>query len=199
MNGFDIRRLLKPGRPCRRDAETHAVENLGSEECHVMNIEFRDLKNPAQGVAKLSAGHQAQAEHRMIDPKDMKWQDAPPALPPGSQVAVLEGDPRQAGPYTIRVKSPANYKIPPHWHPEDEHVTVISGSVWMGMGDQLDESKATQIPTGGFVLMPAPNPPLRHLQRRSDPPDPRHGPLRNQLHQPFRGSTKEITSPPLTA
>ena len=77
----------------RRDAETHAVENLGSEECHVMNIEFRDLKNPAQGVAKLSAGHQAQAEHRMIDPKDMKWQDAPPALPPGSQVAVLRRRP----------------------------------------------------------------------------------------------------------
>lgn len=54
---------------------------------------------------------------------------------------MLEGDPMKAGLFTIRIQLPANYKIPAHWHPADEHVTVISGTFYMGMGNKLDEPK----------------------------------------------------------
>ena len=92
-------------------------------------------------------------DHLMVMPSDIKWGDAPPGLPPGSQAAVLEGDPSAAGPFTLRAKIPANYKIMPHTHPIDEHVTVIEGSCYMGMGDKYDEKTATKMPTGGFMFL----------------------------------------------
>jgi len=95
------------------------------------------------------------AEHVVLGPADLKWQPAPPALPPGAQVAMLEGDPTAAGPFTMRVKIPANYQVPPHWHPADEHVTVISGSFHVAMGDHFDKSNGKEAPAGGFALMPA--------------------------------------------
>ena len=58
-------------------------------------------------------------------------QGEPPAdLPPlRTQVAVVEGDPSKPGvPFVLRLKSPDGEKIPPHWHPTDEHVTVLEGA-----------------------------------------------------------------------
>lgn len=99
------------------------------------------------------------SEHVMLRPDEVKWTDAK-ALPPGAQMAVMEGDPSKPGPFTIRFKAPAGYKVPPHWHPADEHVTVISGRILMGMGEQVDESKTHELPVGGFSVMPAG---LRHF------------------------------------
>jgi quercetin dioxygenase-like cupin family protein len=63
-----------------------------------------------------------------LQPAEMKWGPAPPVLPPGAQIAVLSGDPGGKGLVTLRLKLPPGYVIPPHWHPTDEHVTVISGT-----------------------------------------------------------------------
>ncbi len=93
------------------------------------------------------------ADHIMVMPKEIKWVDAPPSLPPGAKAAVIEGDPKAAGLFTMRIKLPANYMIMPHWHPADEHVTVIEGSFYMGVGEQFDENAATKIPKGGFAVM----------------------------------------------
>lgn len=87
--------------------------------------------------------------------KDVKWGPPPPALPPGAKMAVLAGDPAAAGLVTVRLKMPAGYKVPPHWHPTDEHVTVLSGSVLLGMGDKLDEAAAKTLTAGGYVVAPA--------------------------------------------
>ena len=73
----------------------------------------------------------------MVTPTDLKWADAK-SLPPGVKVAVIEGALDEAVPFTFRVKIPADYKVPAHWHPAIEHVTVISGTFNMGMGDKLD-------------------------------------------------------------
>ncbi|HKW50690.1 MAG TPA: cupin domain-containing protein, partial [Candidatus Eisenbacteria bacterium] len=81
------------------------------------------------------------AEHRYFTPADFKWQDAPPSMPKGSKIAVLEGDLGSPGPFTMRVMVPAGYRIPPHFHPGIEHVTVLSGSLFMGLGEKFDESK----------------------------------------------------------
>lgn len=86
----------------------------------------------------------------MHNADDLKWGDAPPALPKGAKVAILDGDPFKPGPYVIRLKMPPGYKVPPHWHARTENVTVISGMLFLGMGDKLDEKAAKMLKPGGF-------------------------------------------------
>ena len=61
----------------------------------------------------------------------------------------------QAGPFTVRLKFPANYRIPAHWHPVKVTVTVISGTFNMGLGDVLDTSQGKMLPAGSVFEMPA--------------------------------------------
>jgi quercetin dioxygenase-like cupin family protein len=75
-------------------------------------------------------------------------------LPPGGEIALVSGDPEKPVPYVVRAKLPAGYKIPAHIHPADEHLTVITGSIHVGMGLKLDETKGEKIATGGYALMP---------------------------------------------
>src|ERR1044071_5477583 len=70
----------------------------------------------------------------------IQWGPAPPAVPKGAQMAVLAGDPGKPGPFVIRLKFPAGWKIPAHQHPGAEAVTVISGNFGFGMGDKFDEA-----------------------------------------------------------
>ena len=86
------------------------------------------------------------------------WGPAPAFLPPGAQIAVLEGDPTAAGTFTIRLKLPNGYKIPPHTHPTVENVTVISGTFRAGMGTAFDESKLNDLGRDAFVSIPAAHP-----------------------------------------
>ena len=107
---------------------------------------------------EAAKAHAAKAEHVLLTSSDLKWVDGPPSLPPGSKVAAMEGNPKDPGLFTMRLKFPANYKISPHTHPADEHITVISGTFYMGMGDRLEEAAAKELPTGSFVVMPAKQP-----------------------------------------
>ncbi len=93
--------------------------------------------------------------HIMLNSAELKWGDGPPALPKGIQMAVIQGDPSKEGMFTLRATVPANYKIPPHWHPTQEHVTVLEGTFYMGTGEKFDESKAMELKPGGFAAMPA--------------------------------------------
>jgi quercetin dioxygenase-like cupin family protein len=67
----------------------------------------------------------------------------------------MEGDPAQKGPFTIRLLFPDGYTIPPHTHPAVEHVTIMSGTFYLGMGATFDKSSAQALPTGAFGYMPA--------------------------------------------
>ena len=80
------------------------------------------------------------------------WVDGPPSLPAGTKVAVLEGDPKKPGLFTMRLKVPAGASIPPHTHPRDERVTVISGRVEVGFGKTADPSKVSSYTAGGFYV-----------------------------------------------
>lgn len=96
----------------------------------------------------------AGAEKTGFTPGEIQWGPAPPVLQPGAQMAVLEGDPSAAsGDFTVRMKMPDGYKIAPHWHPRRENVTVISGILKVGMGDQFDESKMATYPAGSFAYV----------------------------------------------
>jgi quercetin dioxygenase-like cupin family protein len=95
------------------------------------------------------------AKHLVLTPDDLKWGPAPPSLPPGAELAVLSGDPSRAGArFHMRVKFPAGYKVPPHWHPTDENVVVVQGTMMIGAGDTFDESKMHVMPAGSYGLMP---------------------------------------------
>jgi hypothetical protein len=87
--------------------------------------------------------------------KDVKWGPAPPTLPKGAMLAVLAGDPAGTGPVSVRIKMPAGYKVAPHWHPTDEQVTVLTGTLSIGMGDVFDKKKGTAMHAGGFGVAPA--------------------------------------------
>ena len=92
-------------------------------------------------------------DHIMVKPENVKWMDGPPSLPPGAKFAVIEGDPKAAGLFTMRLWFPAGFKIPAHWHPADEHITVISGTFLMGLGDKFDSEKLQALPVGSFGVM----------------------------------------------
>lgn len=86
-------------------------------------------------------------------PDGIDWSPAPASLPPGSRVAVLEGDPSKPGPFTMRLWMPAGYRISPHFHPSDERVTVVSGSFWVGMGNSFDADAGTELPVGAYAAL----------------------------------------------
>ena len=88
-----------------------------------------------------------------INSADVKWGDVPPALPKGAQIAVLHGDPFKSGPFTVRLKMPAGYKIPPHWHTQDEQLTILSGTFALHMGDTT-EAAAHDLTPGAFHFLP---------------------------------------------
>jgi uncharacterized RmlC-like cupin family protein len=59
----------------------------------------------------------------------------------------------EAVPFTVRLRFPANYKIPAHWHPAVERVTVLSGTFHMGVGDKLDPQNATPLIPGSIAII----------------------------------------------
>src|SRR5438105_14083517 len=85
----------------------------------------------------------------------LAWVPGPPSLPPGAEFVLLEGNPAEAVPLTFRLRFPANYRIPPHFHSVIEHVTVFSGTLNVGMGEQATYTGGTALNAGSFAAMPA--------------------------------------------
>ena len=108
----------------------------------------------AAGVFLAGALALAQSGHVVVPGGEIRWSAGPPSLPAGAQATVLEGNPAEAGPFTMRLRLPSNYKIPPHWHPAIEHVTVLSGTLHIGLGEKWDETKGKALASGSFAVMP---------------------------------------------
>jgi len=85
----------------------------------------------------------------------VKWMDAPPFLPKGAKLAVLVGDPSKPEPFTLRLQMPNGYKIAPHTHPTDEHVTVLSGVLRAAMGPKWDDKALGDFAAGSYANMAA--------------------------------------------
>jgi hypothetical protein len=107
----------------------------------------------------------ASSEKHVFMPDAIPYGPAPAFVVAGAQLAVLEGNPGAAsGDYTIRLKMPDGYRIAPHWHPQRENVTVISGTFKVGMGDSFDESKMGAFPAGSFAFL---DPDMHHYAMAS--------------------------------
>ena len=112
----------------------------------------------AAAAAVAAEARQAAPQHVMFRPADVKWGPAPPVLPTGAQIAVLDGDPTKEGFFTIRLKFPDGYRIPPHTHPTVENVVVVSGTLLIGMGAARNDASMHPLPAGSFTSIPKTSP-----------------------------------------
>ncbi|MBI4447253.1 MAG: cupin domain-containing protein [Acidobacteria bacterium] len=108
----------------------------------------------AAGASGIQQQQPAPSMHTLILPDQIQWGAAPAGLPTGAQTAVLQGDPMQPGTFTIRAKFPNGYKVAPHWHPTDETIVVLQGTLMMGVGEKFSETAARAMPQGAFSIMP---------------------------------------------
>jgi hypothetical protein len=117
------------------------------------------------GLVVTIGAQTASSEKHVFMPDAIPYGPAPAFVVAGAQLAVLEGNPGAAsGDYTIRLKMPDGYRIAPHWHPQRENVTVISGTFKVGMGDSFDESKMGAFPAGSFAFL---DPDMHHYAMAS--------------------------------
>ena len=98
---------------------------------------------PAMSVADASS------------PPGVEWGPAPAVFPPGAKMAVIQGNPAGSEPFVVQLRFPSNYTIAPHTHPTDEHITVISGTFKVGMGEKFDESAMSSLAAGASATAPA--------------------------------------------
>jgi quercetin dioxygenase-like cupin family protein len=107
-------------------------------------------------VCGMAQAQEAKAPaHRLVTPSEITWGAPPPVFEKEASFAVISGDPGKPGLFVVRLKLPAGYKIAPHWHPTDEQVTVLSGTLALGMGEKFDKGRMTDLPAGGYALLPA--------------------------------------------
>jgi quercetin dioxygenase-like cupin family protein len=96
----------------------------------------------------------------------LQWGPGPASLPPGTRMAIVSGDPGKPGPFTIRLRLPDGFEVPPHFHPVDEHQTLISGRIGHGMGDTVDLKSVKWLRPGQSITLPAN---AHHYVRTSGP------------------------------
>lgn len=108
--------------------------------------------------ATLAGGASAQnsgASPVALTADEMKWSPQGSLALPGLEQVSLVGDPSKPGPYTIRLKFPAGYKLPPHMHPDPREVTILSGTWYTGYGEKSDPALLKALPAGSFYTEPA--------------------------------------------
>jgi ketosteroid isomerase-like protein/quercetin dioxygenase-like cupin family protein len=107
----------------------------------------------AEDIFNADAAGPPPSKAVVLPASGITWGDPPPVLPKGAKMAVVSGDPSKAELFAVRLQMPAGYTIAPHSHPTDEHVTVLSGTFGLGMGETVGQLK--DLPAGGYALLPA--------------------------------------------
>jgi ketosteroid isomerase-like protein/quercetin dioxygenase-like cupin family protein len=125
---------------------------------HKINGKWRVAVDEANTTAPLPP-----AAAPIMDPSTMEvhsassitWGDlTSPGVAPGAKIAVLHGDPSGPGGFVLRLQFPDGYQVPVHWHPTGENVTVVSGSLSLGMGNAVDASAMRTYGPGDFAYLP---------------------------------------------
>jgi anti-sigma factor ChrR (cupin superfamily) len=104
----------------------------------------------ATGVSGQDKKESADA-HKIVHFSDLKWTP----IMKGCELAPVAGDPSAEGtPFVLRIRCADGAKIPAHWHPTDENVTVLKGTFLVGMGEAFDEAKLLPMNVGNFTTVP---------------------------------------------
>jgi quercetin dioxygenase-like cupin family protein len=114
----------------------------------------------AQDAAAEPGADAGPGAHLVFRSAAIEWKDGPPSLERGARVAVLEGNPAEPGYFAVRLHLPDGFRIAPHWHPQPERLTVISGTFRLGMGESFDADATDALEPGTYVAMP---PGMRHF------------------------------------
>jgi hypothetical protein len=106
----------------------------------------------AAASGQTGASRGSSNNHALVRPETLTWT----SLRPGAEMAVVAGDPARAGePFVLRFRYKGVVRVPPHWHPTDEHITVLAGAFMVGMGATVNEASATELGPGAYALLPA--------------------------------------------
>src|SRR5688572_1523767 len=155
----------------RRMMRTHSHALSGTERLFPQEVSMQSLRLPRlAGAVSLVVGavafatvvgaqspqspQTAAGAHHMVHAKSIVWGPAPPSMPPGPKVAVLHGDPAKDGYFVMRLKAPDGFKVPPHYHPSDENLTVLQGTFMIGTGDKADAAGLKPLGAGDYMFMP---------------------------------------------
>ena len=117
-------------------------------------VAFAGGVSHAQEKAEVKIADKGPGHHLIYQSDEIQWKDGPPSLADGAQFAVLEGNPGEPGVFTMRIKMPDGYRIAPHWHPNVERVTVISGTFNLGSGEKADGKNVKRLAAGSYTSMP---------------------------------------------
>ena len=119
-------------------------------------LDAPNTTTPLPAAPEMSA---TMANVQMTPNAAMTWVPlSVPGFDPGTQLAVINGDPSKAGEYTLRLKFPAGYRFPVHWHPGAENLTVLSGAFLFAPGNVADWSQVKTYGPGDYIYAPARHP-----------------------------------------
>lgn len=104
----------------------------------------------------VPAASAAEGDFQITQAETIEWQGGPDSLPVGAQMKVLAGDPGKDGPFVVRFRFPADFKVAMHTHPMVENLTVISGTMMHDLGN--DDGHAETVKAGGFIYLPSDTP-----------------------------------------
>ncbi len=116
------------------------------------------MEAPADAAAAVVEKADSPVPNPVVIPFDkVDWKPAPPSLPAGAMIALVDGTPPFSDPktFSILLKMPKNYTIPPHTHPANERVTVLKGTLNVGHGDKTDKKATKALTVGGWANLPA--------------------------------------------
>ena len=127
---------------------------------YVTSVALAAILGAVTASAALGQGGVAPADAmKSVAANTLTWTDASvPGFAPGMKIAVIQGNPDSAGAYTLRLSFPDGYRFPAHWHPQAENVTVLAGTLQLGMGERVDDSKLHAYGPGDYLHIQATKP-----------------------------------------
>jgi hypothetical protein len=106
------------------------------------------------GLTAALCATAAQSQYRGNNPGNLPWGPGPAGMPKGVKMIVVSGDPTKSGPYKIKLRFPAGYKIGPHRHPTEEKLRIITGGLTFGMGPSK-QTELKSLTKGSVATVPA--------------------------------------------
>jgi hypothetical protein len=100
------------------------------------------------------AAHADPLQPVRVTPDELTWKPTPG----GNHRALLAGDPQKAGLYIYHTRYSAGFRNQPHFHPDERIVTILSGTLLVGYGEQVDASKMKALPAGSVFTEPSQRP-----------------------------------------
>lgn len=112
----------------------------------------RSISSGARAQQDVRPAHSAMSGSAEVA---REWFPTPSILPAGGKIAVVSGNPFEPGPFTLEFQMPDGYTLPPHTNPSNEHVTVTSGALMVGLGRNIDRRESVVLITGDTASVPA--------------------------------------------